>query len=85
MFRPEDVQLAVPDGSGEGLDGCIMSSFFMGDRTRLMIDVGQALPIIVDASGRVSWHAGERVNLRIAPQAMLGVLPSPTDNQGVQS
>ena len=84
MFRPEDVQLVAPDGNSDGLEGCIMSSFFMGDRTRLMIDVGQDLPVIVDTSGRVSWHAGERVSVRIAPQAMLGVSSLSVGKQGVQ-
>ena len=71
LFRPEDVEIVAPDASGAALFGHIMSTFFMGDRSRLLVDIGADLPIIVETSGRASWHAGQRIGLRVPAQAML--------------
>jgi len=71
MFRPEDVDIVAPDASGAVMVGTIMSSFFMGERSRLMVGVGNDWPVIVETSGRISRHAGERIGLRVLAQTVL--------------
>jgi len=75
MFRPEDVEIVPLDSSGPVLSGDIMSTFFMGDRTRLLVDIGSDLPIIVETGRRATWHAGERIGLRVPAQAILHLPP----------
>jgi putative spermidine/putrescine transport system ATP-binding protein len=71
MFRPEDVEILAPGEAGADLSGDVMSTFFMGDRTRLLIDIGNDLPVIVETRLRAAWHAGERIGLRVPPQAIM--------------
>jgi len=71
MFRPEDVRI-VPAG-GHDLEAKVISSFFLGDHTRLVVDAGGATPIIVETTERRTWPRGETVHLAIAPGAMLAV------------
>jgi putative spermidine/putrescine transport system ATP-binding protein len=71
MFRPEDVEIVGPGEADADLSGDVMSTFFMGDRTRLLIDIGGDLPVIVETRLRAAWHAGERIGLRVPPQAIM--------------
>jgi len=76
MFRPEDVEIVAADESGAEFFGDVMSTFFMGDRTRLMVDIGAELPVIVETRRRAAWHAGERIGMRVPPQALMPGLVS---------
>ena len=71
MFRPEDVRL-VPAGEHH-LSAKVISSFFLGDHTRLVVDAGGASPLIVETTERRGWPRGETVHLAIAPGALLAV------------
>jgi putative spermidine/putrescine transport system ATP-binding protein len=61
MFRPEDVSLAA---AGH-LNGTIAAAFFLGDRTRLFVDVGEDKPLVVEASARGDFRHGEAVGLDV--------------------
>jgi putative spermidine/putrescine transport system ATP-binding protein len=76
MFRPEDVEIVTAGESGAELFGDVMSTFFMGDRTRLMVDVGAELPVIVETRRRAAWHAGERIGMRVPSHALMPCLVS---------
>jgi putative spermidine/putrescine transport system ATP-binding protein len=71
MFRPEDTRI-VSRGEHH-LEATIVSSFFLGDRTRLVVDAGGASPLIVETTERRTWPRGERVHLAVAPGALLAV------------
>jgi putative spermidine/putrescine transport system ATP-binding protein len=71
MFRPEDARI-VPAGSHD-LEAKVISSFFLGDHTRLAVDAGAAAPIIVETTERREWPRDETVYLAIAPGALLPV------------
>ena len=71
MFRPEDVRI-VREGEHR-LAGRIVSSFFLGDHTRLVIDAGAAAPLIVETTERRTWPRGEAVHLTVAEGALLAV------------
>ncbi|RZT39446.1 ABC transporter ATP-binding protein [Cupriavidus agavae] len=63
MFRPEDVALA--HGDHAHVEGTIVTALFLGNHTRLLVDVGAPAPLIVDTARRDAWQAGQRVGLRI--------------------
>lgn len=76
MFRPEDVDILAPDVPAE-LSGKVESTLFLGDRTRLLIDVGTGTPLIADTWRRGTWQAGERIGLRVPDHAVMS-LPQST-------
>ncbi len=71
MFRPEDVRIVAP---GEHhFSATVISSFFLGDHTRLVVDAGGSTPIVVETTERRTWPRGETVHLALAPGAILPV------------
>ncbi len=72
LFRPEDVSV-VEDDARE-LSGRVTAAFFLGDRTRLFVEVGEPQPIVVETSSRREIHRGDPVALRVDPRGIL-VLP----------
>jgi putative spermidine/putrescine transport system ATP-binding protein len=75
LFRPEDVRI-VDDGDNHDLTGTVVSSFFLGDRTRVLVDVGDAQTIMIDSLSRRSVEIGGRVGLQIDRQGLLSGLPA---------
>ncbi|HQY46931.1 MAG TPA: TOBE domain-containing protein [Usitatibacteraceae bacterium] len=73
QFRPEDARLV--DASKGQLSGKVLSSFFLGDHTRLVIDAGAEAPLIVETAERRTWPSGETVHLRVEPGALLAQHP----------
>lgn len=71
MFRPEDVEVVDGDGGNADLSGTITSTFFMGDKTRLLIDVGGEAPVIAESRRRITWHIGEPVALHVPRHALM--------------
>ncbi|WP_454725957.1 MULTISPECIES: ABC transporter ATP-binding protein [Cupriavidus] len=63
LFRPEDVALARPGDAH--LDGAVATALFLGNYTRLLVDVGAPAPLVVDTTRRDGWHPGDRVGLRL--------------------
>ena len=80
MFRPEDVEIVPLETAGADLSGEVVATFFMGDRTRLQVDIDGDLPLIVETRRRGVWHAGERIGLRV-PEHALMQSPSPSPAQ----
>ncbi|MCA1325331.1 ABC transporter ATP-binding protein [Herbaspirillum sp. alder98] len=81
MFRPEDVRVIdagaehqpaeARAGMAGMLNGRVVSSFFMGDRTRLEIDIGATHPLIAETARRGSWHGGQGVALEVPLSALV--------------
>ena len=71
MFRPQDVSLAE-DGEAH-LRGTIAAAFFLGDRTRLAVNVGGDKPLILETGTRRDFRHGETVALRIDPHGLLSL------------
>ncbi|MGO4810290.1 ABC transporter ATP-binding protein [Cupriavidus sp. 2MCAB6] len=63
LFRPEDVALARAEEAHLG--GSVVTALFLGNYTRLLVDVGAPAPLVVDTTRRDAWHAGDRVGLRL--------------------
>jgi putative spermidine/putrescine transport system ATP-binding protein len=69
LFRPERASVVAP-GAG-GLKGRLLTAFFLGDRTRLVVEgVGDA-PLIVEASAREQFTPGQEVHVAIDPDALV--------------
>lgn len=70
LFRPEDVMLS---DEAPRLDGKVTASFFLGDRTRLFVQVGNGQPLALETSARRDFHHGEAVGLRIDPRGLMAL------------
>ncbi|NYI01867.1 ABC transporter ATP-binding protein [Cupriavidus plantarum] len=71
MFRPEDIALVHPDDAH--LQGSVVTALFLGNHTRLLVDVGAEAPLIADTSRRDGWQPGQRVGLRIDTDHMIAL------------
>jgi putative spermidine/putrescine transport system ATP-binding protein len=73
MFRPEDVRIVTAGANAGSFEAKVVSSFFLGDHTRLVVDAGGATPLIVETTERRTWPRGETVHLAVADDALLPV------------
>ncbi len=69
MVRPEDIRL-TQGASAEGIHGTVQHSVFLGDRTRVFIDLA-GKQIVADCFERILYADGEPVTLHIAPERVL--------------
>jgi putative spermidine/putrescine transport system ATP-binding protein len=70
LFRPEDIRV-VESGEATGLKGTVAAAFFLGDRTRLFVDVGEAQPLVIESTARRDFSHGDAVGLAIDPRGLL--------------
>lgn len=70
MFRPEDVSIAVADGH---LSGTVATVFFLGDRIRLFVDVGDDKPLVIETGTRRIFKRGDRIGLSVDPRGFMPV------------
>ena len=70
FFRPEDVTLAE---TASHINGSIVGAFFLGDRTRLFVHVGEARPLVMETSTRRNFQRGEAVSLNIDPRGLMAL------------
>jgi putative spermidine/putrescine transport system ATP-binding protein len=71
LFRPEDTHI-VPEPQGQ-FSGKVVSVFFLGDHTRLMVDCGASQLLTVETTDRREFSVGEKLHLRVPPEAMLSL------------
>jgi ABC-type Fe3+/spermidine/putrescine transport system ATPase subunit len=69
MFRPEDVEI-VPVGQGD-MEGRVVSSLFLGDRVRIVLDIASTHTITVDLPARHTVEIGQKLALVIAKKMAL--------------
>ncbi|MDY7579395.1 ABC transporter ATP-binding protein [Herbaspirillum sp. RTI4] len=72
LFRPEDVRIVEANEHAD-LDGSVAAAFFLGDRTRLFIDVGEAQPLVVESLARCTLQVGQPVRLQVDAQGLLAL------------
>jgi putative spermidine/putrescine transport system ATP-binding protein len=71
LFRPEDTRIVA---AGEAqFSGKVVSVFFLGDHTRLMVDCGASQLLTVETTDRREFAAGETLHLRVAPEAVVSL------------
>lgn len=69
LFRPEDVRIV--DISVADLTGRVTASVFMGERTQLLVDVGDAAPLMVFADARKNHRIGDTLHMQVDPRGLL--------------
>lgn len=74
MFRPEDLRI-VEAGAAQ-FAGRVVSSFFFGDHTRLVIDAGADAMLIARVQERRVFHAGDAVHCAVDAAAVLALRPA---------
>ena len=72
LFRPEDVRIAN-EGESADLAGTVAAAFFIGDRTRLFVDVGDLQPLVVESLARCTLQVGQPVRLQVDPRGLLAL------------
>jgi putative spermidine/putrescine transport system ATP-binding protein len=73
LVRPEG--LTVSSEGEAHLQGRVQQALFLGDRLRLVVSREQGSEIIVETSSRTQIETGQRIYLRVDPDAVM-VLPS---------
>jgi putative spermidine/putrescine transport system ATP-binding protein len=74
MSRPEDIRLISAEKSH--LKGCVSQSVFLGDRTRVLIEVDGLKDVIhVDCFERKHYTKGDKVGLTVPPSRIV-LLPT---------
>jgi putative spermidine/putrescine transport system ATP-binding protein len=68
FFRPEHA-FVVEAGQGH-FQAKVLSSFFLGDRTRLLVNGDTPEPLKVEAPGRQAFRKGETVDIRLDLEAL---------------
>jgi putative spermidine/putrescine transport system ATP-binding protein len=74
MFRPEDLRLVDP--AAAQFSGRVVSSFFLGDHTRLVIDAGSEAMLIARVQERHVFRAGDTVHCAVDTGAVLALRPA---------
>ncbi|HJU22904.1 MAG TPA: ABC transporter ATP-binding protein [Casimicrobiaceae bacterium] len=69
MFRPEDAR--VVDIDGAALRGSIVSAFFLGNLTRIVVDLNHGQSIVVDTVLRRTFAKGEAIGIDVDPGALV--------------
>jgi putative spermidine/putrescine transport system ATP-binding protein len=73
MVRPEDIRLA---GAAAGaISGRVAGRFFLGSRTRLIVDIGQGAPVAIDTSERGDFALESAIHFTLDPATVI-VLPN---------
>lgn len=72
LFRPEDVSV-VAEHEAADLVGTVAAAFFIGDRTRLFVDVGDRQPLVVESMARCTLQPGQPVRLQVDPRGLLAL------------
>ncbi len=71
LFRPEDTRI-VPAAEAQ-FSGTIVSVFFLGDHTRLMVDCGASQLLTVETADRREFTQGGTLHLSVAAEALLAL------------
>lgn len=68
FFRPENATIVEAEESM--LRGRVSAAFFLGDRTRLIVEVGQE-KLVIETDGRREYTDGDQIGIDIDPKAVL--------------
>ncbi len=71
LFRPE--ALSIVNEGEANLRGTVATSFFLGDRCRLVVEGICEEPVIVETSGKLNHAKGEPVYLKLDPDELMVV------------
>src|SRR6185436_8742951 len=65
LFRPEDTRIVT--AAEAQFSGKVVSAFFLGDHTRLMVDCGSSQLLTVETTDREEYAAGQTLHFAVDP------------------
>jgi putative spermidine/putrescine transport system ATP-binding protein len=71
MFRPENAVLA--DTQSNAFTGTVATSFFLGDRTRIIIDGIGEEKITIETGNKVRLIEGDQISITIDPDSLVTI------------
>jgi len=71
FFRPEHASV-VAAGQGH-FSASVVASFFMGDRTRLIVKGAAPQHLTIEASGHQSFSSGHQVDIELQPSSLMAL------------
>jgi len=71
LFRPADVDIVAPENAH--FTGRITSAFFLGDRTRVIIQGSDTTPVIIESDTRAPLNVGAEIAIRIRPEGLINL------------
>ena len=76
LFRPEDIRIVEAEEGAEHAEGGVLrgkvdAAFFLGDRSRLFVDVGEAQPLVVETAARREYAHGDAILLQVDARGLL--------------
>lgn len=71
MFRPENVTLC--ENKSQAFSGTVATSFFLGDRTRIIIDGIGDEKITIETDNRVLLKEGDEISISIDPECLVTI------------
>lgn len=69
LFRPEDAKI-VPLESAQ-LRGKVIGSYFMGDRTKILLEGVSVETIVIETADRREFSPGAEIGLTVKPESLL--------------
>jgi len=69
LFRPEDADIVAAEDAH--FTGQVLSVLFLGDRTRLILECGGAVPVVLESPLRTRFEVGMQVPVRIRPEGFM--------------
>jgi putative spermidine/putrescine transport system ATP-binding protein len=69
LFRPEDVTITAPDDAH--LKGRVVTSFFLGDRTKLILDGFGGREVVIETTDRRQFEPGAEIAFRVDADALI--------------
>jgi putative spermidine/putrescine transport system ATP-binding protein len=71
LFRPEDVTITEQDDAH--LKGRVVTSFFLGDRTKLILDGFGDREVVIETTDRRQFEPGMEIAFRVDPDALISL------------
>ena len=71
MFRPENA--VITDSNSEVFSGTVATSFFLGDRMRIIIDGIGDEKITIEAGNREKFKQGDKISIAIDPDSIVSL------------
>ena len=71
MFRPHDA--CIVDAGEGNLVGRIVSIFFLGGVTRVIVDLGNEQSVVIETSERRAFQKGDAIGIRVERDSVLTV------------
>ncbi len=71
LFRPEDAAIVALNKAD--LKGRVVSTYFLGDRTKVLLEGVSEQPIVVETTERMEFESGMEVGLSIRPDSLMSL------------